>query len=219
IHSSGNDLLKLINDILDLAKIESGTVTVEVGDLTFADLEEYVERTFRPVAESKALDLAITLDPKLPKALRTDSKRLQQILRNLLSNAFKFTERGRVALDIAPAHEGWSPDHYVLTARSRWSRSASRTPASASSPRSSRSSSRRSSRPTARPAAATAARVWGSPSAARSRACSAVSSRSRAGRARAARSGSSCRRPSCRNARRAGSRPTAATACRSRSSG
>jgi len=114
IHSSGNDLLKLINDILDLAKIESGTVTVEVGDLTFADLEEYVERTFRPVAESKALDLAITLDPKLPKALRTDSKRLQQILRNLLSNAFKFTERGRVALDIAPAHEGWSPDHYVL---------------------------------------------------------------------------------------------------------
>src|SRR2546422_235033 len=114
IHSSGNDLLKLINDILDLAKIESGTVTVEVGDLTFADLEEYLERTFRPVAESKALDLAITLDPKLPKALRTDSKRLQQILRNLLSNAFKFTERGRVALDIAPAHEGWSPDHYVL---------------------------------------------------------------------------------------------------------
>jgi len=114
IHSSGNDLLKLINDILDLAKIESGTVTVEVGDLTFADLEEYLERTFRPVAESKALDLAITLDPKLPKALRTDSKRLQQILRNLLSNAFKFTERGRVALDIVPAHEGWSPDHYVL---------------------------------------------------------------------------------------------------------
>jgi len=82
--------------------------------VTFADLEEYLERTFRPVAESKALDLAITLDPKLPKALRTDSKRLQQILRNLLSNAFKFTERGRVALDIAPAHEGWSPDHYVL---------------------------------------------------------------------------------------------------------
>jgi signal transduction histidine kinase/DNA-binding response OmpR family regulator len=114
IHSSGNDLLKLINDILDLAKIESGTVTVEVGDLTFADLEEYVERTFRPVAESKALDFTIALDPKLPKALRTDSKRLQQILRNLLSNAFKFTERGRVALEIAPAHDGWSPDHYVL---------------------------------------------------------------------------------------------------------
>src|SRR6184192_977832 len=114
IHGAGIDLLTLINDILDLAKIESGTVTVEVGDLTFADLEEYLERTFRPVAESKALDLAITLDPKLPKALRTDSKRLQQILRNLLSNAFKFTERGRVALDIAPAHEGWSPDHYVL---------------------------------------------------------------------------------------------------------
>src|SRR5438552_10548030 len=114
IHSSGNDLLKLINDILDLAKIESGTVTVEVGDLTFTDLEEYVERTFRPVAESKALDLALTLHPKVPNALRTASKRLQQILRNLLSNAFKFTERGRVALGIAPAHEGWSPDHYVL---------------------------------------------------------------------------------------------------------
>src|SRR5205809_2859053 len=96
IHGSGNDLLSLINDILDLAKIESGTVTVEVGDLTFADLEEYLERTFRPVAESKALDLAITLDPELPATMFTDSQRLEQVIRNLLSNAFKFTDKGSV---------------------------------------------------------------------------------------------------------------------------
>src|SRR4030095_6854658 len=92
IHSSGNDLLKLINDILDLAKIESGTVAIEPTDVSIADLEQYVERTFRPVAESKSLAFTIEVDRRTPAALHTDSKRLQQILRNLLSNAFKFTE-------------------------------------------------------------------------------------------------------------------------------
>src|SRR5205823_113386 len=100
IHSSGNDLLKLINDILDLAKIESGTVTVDVGELPFRELQEYVERTFRPLAGSKALEFSVEVDERLPKAMQTDSKRLQQVLRNLLSNAFKFTERGRVSLEI-----------------------------------------------------------------------------------------------------------------------
>src|SRR5437773_6726397 len=114
IHSSGNDLLKLINDILDLAKIESGTVTVDVGELPFRELQEYVERTFRPLAGSKALEFSVEVDERLPKAMQTDSKRLQQVLRNLLSNAFKFTERGRVSLEIAVANGGWSPDHFIL---------------------------------------------------------------------------------------------------------
>src|SRR5262249_51936581 len=89
IHSSGNDLLMLINDTLDLSKIESGTVVVEAGELRLSDLNGYVERTFRHVAESKGLDFSIRFDERLPKAMITDSKRLQQIIKNLLSNAFK----------------------------------------------------------------------------------------------------------------------------------
>src|SRR5262249_5429435 len=100
IHSSGNDLLKLINDILDLAKIESRTVAIDPSDLMVADLEQYIERTFRPVAESKGLSFMIDVDPRTPVTLHTDFKRLQQILRNLLSNAFKFTERGGVTLSL-----------------------------------------------------------------------------------------------------------------------
>jgi HAMP domain-containing protein/signal transduction histidine kinase/CheY-like chemotaxis protein len=114
IHSSGKDLLKLINDILDLAKIESGTVTVDVGDLLFRELQGYVERTFRPVADSKGLAFTIDLDPNLPKGIHTDTKRLQQVLRNLLSNAFKFTARGSVALQVRLADHGWSPDNFAL---------------------------------------------------------------------------------------------------------
>jgi CheY-like chemotaxis protein/signal transduction histidine kinase/HAMP domain-containing protein len=102
IHSSGNDLLNLINDILDLSKIESGTVAVEVNELRFDSLRSFVERTFNHVAELKNLEFEIRLAPGLPKSIQTDSKRLQQILRNLLSNAFKFTRQGRVVLDIAP---------------------------------------------------------------------------------------------------------------------
>src|SRR5262249_39007576 len=104
-----------INDILDLAKIESGTVTVDVGSVTFDDLERFVTRTFRPIAESKKLKLSVEVDSRLPQSMLTDSKRLQQILRNLLSNAFKFTERGAVTLRIGPANAGWSPDHFSLT--------------------------------------------------------------------------------------------------------
>jgi signal transduction histidine kinase/CheY-like chemotaxis protein/HAMP domain-containing protein len=100
IHSSGNDLLSLINDILDLSKIESGTVIVDVSELRLDDLTHYCERAFRHVAESKRLDFLLRLDPRLPKSIVTDSKRLQQILKNLLSNAFKFTSHGQVSLNV-----------------------------------------------------------------------------------------------------------------------
>ena len=106
IYAAGTDLLSLISDILDLAKIESGTVTLNVAAERYADLVEYVERTFRQVAHSKALEFTVAIDARLPPYIHTDAKRLQQILKNLLSNAFKFTHRGRVALEIAPATEG-----------------------------------------------------------------------------------------------------------------
>jgi HAMP domain-containing protein/signal transduction histidine kinase/CheY-like chemotaxis protein len=111
IHSSGNDLLMLINDILDLSKIESGTVVVDAGELRLADLMGYVERTFRPLAESKNLEFMIRFDPRLRKSIHTDSKRLQQIIKNLLANAFKFTHQGQVTLSVEPATGGWSPDN------------------------------------------------------------------------------------------------------------
>jgi len=108
IHSSGNDLLMLINDILDLSKIESGTVVVEGSELRLDDLRGYVSRTFTHVAESKSVDFKIAFDPTLPKSMFTDSKRLQQIIKNLLSNAFKFTHHGNVTLTVGPAQAGWS---------------------------------------------------------------------------------------------------------------
>ena len=114
IQSSGKDLLALINEILDLSKIESGKVTLEIDAVRFDDVREQVERSFRHVAESRKLDFNIELDPGLPSTIRTDAKRLQQVLRNLLSNAFKFTEKGSVGLRIAPADSGWSTDHPVL---------------------------------------------------------------------------------------------------------
>src|SRR5438552_1687726 len=114
IHSSGNDLLMLINDILDLSKIESGTVAVDVAEVRLDELQRFIERTFRHVAETKELGFEIRMDPRLPKAVSTDAKRLQQILRNLLSNAFKFTHKGEVNLVIRPASAGWSPDNEDL---------------------------------------------------------------------------------------------------------
>ncbi len=110
IHSSGNELLALIADILDLSKIESGTVAVEASELRFEDLSRYVERTFRHLAESKQVEFKVSLDGALPKTMLTDIKRLQQIIKNLLSNAFKFTHVGNVSISIAPAIEGWSSE-------------------------------------------------------------------------------------------------------------
>src|SRR5437016_648223 len=114
IHSSGNELLMLINDILDLSKIESGTVVVDVGELRLAELHNYVDRTFRHVAESKGVDFVVDLDPQLPKSMHTDAKRLQQVIKNLLSNAFKFTHTGRVSLGIGLARGGWNAENEEL---------------------------------------------------------------------------------------------------------
>ncbi|MBI4383931.1 MAG: response regulator, partial [Nitrospinae bacterium] len=116
IHDSGNDLLNLINDILDLSKIESGMAAVDLGEVRFGEVRDFVEQTFRHVAEGKKLKFAINLDGGLPPTLFTDERRVKQILKNLLSNAFKFTSRGGVGLQIAPAAEGWSHDHPVLNA-------------------------------------------------------------------------------------------------------
>src|SRR5690606_4220409 len=113
VHEAGADLLGLINDILDLAKIESGTVSVDVGEMSFAGLRDHVDRTFSQLAANKKLEFRVELDRGLPQSMYTDDKRLQQIIKNLLSNAFKFTESGHVKLKIARADGGWSPgnDH------------------------------------------------------------------------------------------------------------
>ncbi|MEG4317551.1 MULTISPECIES: HAMP domain-containing protein [unclassified Microcoleus] len=115
IYSAGNDLLGLINDILDLAKIESGTMSVEIEQVLFGDLREHLDRTFRQIAQDKKLSFQIELEAGLPKGIYTDAKRLQQVLKNLLSNAFKFTERGEVKLRVEVAREGWSLEIETLT--------------------------------------------------------------------------------------------------------
>ncbi len=119
INSAGSDLLNLINDILDLSKVESGTVTIEVGEMPMAHLKQHMERTFRQLAADKGLDFKVKFDGKLPQTIRTDEKRLQQIVLNLLSNAFKFTSKGSVTLGARFASKGWSPSHPVLRNASR----------------------------------------------------------------------------------------------------
>jgi CheY-like chemotaxis protein len=114
IHSAGTDLLTLINDILDLSKIESGTVTVEAEDITFSALRDSVQRTFHHLAESKSLAFQVEIDNTLPRAFTSDPKRLQQILKNLLSNAFKFTSQGQVSMRVQSVTSGWSFDHPIL---------------------------------------------------------------------------------------------------------
>jgi CheY-like chemotaxis protein/signal transduction histidine kinase/HAMP domain-containing protein len=111
IHGSGSDLLTLINDILDLSKIESGTVTLDVSEYRFSALRNYVDRTFRHMAEAKHLGFQVDLADNLPTAVMTDTTRLQQVLKNLLSNAFKFTSHGNVALTISLVTSGWTADH------------------------------------------------------------------------------------------------------------
>ncbi len=114
IHGAGTDLLNLISDILDLSKIESGTVTVEAEEVSFTDLLDALGRTFRHEAENRNLSFEFQIDPSLGPTISTDPKRLQQILKNLLSNAFKFTERGGVELRVLPASSGWSATHPIL---------------------------------------------------------------------------------------------------------
>jgi len=115
IHGAGTDLLNLITDILDLSKIESGTVSVEADEVFFASLLDAVGRPFRHEAENRHLGFEVQSDQHLPRSVVTDSKRLQQVLKNLLSNAFKFTEIGGVRLAVRPARDGWSEDHPVLS--------------------------------------------------------------------------------------------------------
>ena len=115
IHGAGTDLLNLISDILDLSKIESGTVTVEAEDIYFSNLIAMVARPFRHEADTRNLSFEISVDSSLGSSLVTDSKRLQQVLKNLLSNAFKFTAQGGVRLNVRAALGGWSPNHPVLT--------------------------------------------------------------------------------------------------------
>src|SRR5262249_30128704 len=114
IHSAGTDLLNLISDILDLSKIESGTVTVDPEDIVLSPLLEMVARPFRHEADTRQLSFDVRIDQDVASSMITDATRLQQVLKNLLSNAFKFTERGGVRLNVISTRSGWNPDHLVL---------------------------------------------------------------------------------------------------------
>src|SRR5258708_981582 len=100
VYSAGNDLLALINEILDLSKVEAGKMPIDPTEIGISEIRESVDRTFRPVAEHKGISFNIDLDPNLPRKIFTDNNRLHQILKNLLSNAFKFTAEGQVNLRI-----------------------------------------------------------------------------------------------------------------------
>jgi HAMP domain-containing protein/signal transduction histidine kinase/DNA-binding response OmpR family regulator len=114
IHGAGTDLLNLISDILDLSKIESGTVSVDAEEVYFTNLLEMIARPFRHEAENRRLQFEIELSPQVERSITTDLKRLQQVLKNLLSNAFKFTAEGGVKLRVSPAVSGWNEDHPTL---------------------------------------------------------------------------------------------------------
>ncbi|MGH9626980.1 MAG: ATP-binding protein, partial [Bryobacteraceae bacterium] len=114
IYSAGTDLLALINDILDLSKIESGMMAIDQDDVHFSDIRDYVFRTFRHVADGKGLAFTVETDNDLPRIMSTDVKRLQQVLKNLISNALKFTDEGKVSLHVHRADTGWSPDNEAL---------------------------------------------------------------------------------------------------------
>jgi signal transduction histidine kinase/CheY-like chemotaxis protein len=113
VHGVGTDLMNLITDILDLSKIESGTVSVDAEEIPLTTLQETVTRPFRHEAEDRGLFFDIAIDPSL-RSITTDSKRLQQILKNLLSNGFKFTEHGGVKLSVKTVKSGFTADHPIL---------------------------------------------------------------------------------------------------------
>jgi len=114
IHSCGDDLIQLINDILDLSKIESGFITANISPVRFAEIASFVETTFKPISEARHLRFNIEIDSKLPDMMETDLQRLNQILKNLLSNSFKFTEKGEVRLKIFNAVNTWKPGNSSL---------------------------------------------------------------------------------------------------------
>ncbi|CAN5316429.1 response regulator [soil metagenome] len=111
IYASGNDLLRLINDILDLSKVEAGKLEVVLEDVAPSRVVAELDQLFRPIAAQRRLEFAVEVAPGLPSSIHTDSQRLQQVIKNLLSNAFKFTEKGTVRLSVQPAPHGgiaWS---------------------------------------------------------------------------------------------------------------
>jgi signal transduction histidine kinase/HAMP domain-containing protein len=114
IRSSGGDLLKLLNDILDLAKVESNTVNLEIAEQSLAELRDAMAQTFTPIAAEQGLAFVVELDDGLPASMSTDPHRLRQVLKNLLSNAFKFTEQGTITLRMRPVTSGWSADRHAL---------------------------------------------------------------------------------------------------------
>ena len=109
IFRSGNDLLSLINEILDLSKIEAGKMTLNLEDVPVAELAASLTSAFKPMIEEKGLDLSVGVDGDLPESIRTDRQRLEQILRNLLSNAVKFCEQGGISLRFRRPEPGWQP--------------------------------------------------------------------------------------------------------------
>jgi HAMP domain-containing protein/signal transduction histidine kinase/CheY-like chemotaxis protein len=114
IHSCGDDLIQLINDILDLSKIESGFITANFSPVRFSEIASFVETTFKPISEARHLRFTIETDPGLPDSMETDLQRLNQILKNLLSNSFKFTEKGEVRLKIYEARDSWKQGNPAL---------------------------------------------------------------------------------------------------------
>src|SRR3712207_4856030 len=114
IHQAGTDLLALISDILDLSKVEAGKMEVHPSSLPLAQVRDYVDRAFRSVAEEKGLTFDVEIDEDAPHSVVTDEQRLQQVLRNLLSNAFKFTEEGAVALRM---HKAEAPYAVAFTVK------------------------------------------------------------------------------------------------------
>ncbi|MES2329614.1 MAG: HAMP domain-containing protein [Bacteroidota bacterium] len=114
IHSCGDDLIQLINDILDLSKIESGFISANFGSVRFGEIAGFVETTFKPISEARHLRFNIETDANLPAIIQTDQQRLNQILKNLLSNSFKFTEKGEVKLKIYLADKNWKTGNTIL---------------------------------------------------------------------------------------------------------
>lgn len=101
VQSSGYDLLKLINEILDLSKVESGKIELNIEDVPLIDITDAIERNFKPLVEEKNLQFTVSIDENLPKVMRSDRQRIEQVLKNLLSNAFKFTSQGEIELRIS----------------------------------------------------------------------------------------------------------------------
>ena len=118
IHSAGTDLLNLINEVLDLTKVEAGKIEIYAQDVPVQEIVKVIDQTFRPVAQQKALELVLTVDPEVPVTIRTDGQRLQQILRNLIGNAFKFTDQGAITVHIHQPDAGASYQTLALSAAS-----------------------------------------------------------------------------------------------------